>query len=78
MILQLDGAPAQFAREVRNHLDENNSPWIGRGGTVAWPPRSPNLTPLDFFFWGTIKQKVYFEVPNTREELISRIVAVGN
>ena len=22
--------------------------WIGRGGTIAWPPRSPDLTPLDF------------------------------
>jgi DNA-binding CsgD family transcriptional regulator len=67
-ILLLDGAPAHFAREVRKHLDENYSPWIGRGGTVAWPPRSPDLTLLDFFFWGTIKQKVYFEVPNTRED----------
>ena len=26
--------------------------WIGRGGPVAWPPRSPDLTPLDFSFGG--------------------------
>lgn len=78
MILQLDGAPAHFATIVRNHLSENYSPWIGRGGTVAWPPRSPDLTPLDFFFWGTMKQRVYHEVSSTREELISKIIAVGN
>lgn len=22
---------------------------------VSWPPRSPDLTPLDFFLWGTLK-----------------------
>jgi hypothetical protein len=22
--------------------------WTGRGGTIFWPPRSPDLTPLDF------------------------------
>lgn len=49
MMLQLDGAPAHFAIHVRNHLNERYSPWIGRGGTIAWPPRSPDLTPLDFF-----------------------------
>jgi hypothetical protein len=23
--------------------------WIGRGGPIHWPPRSPDLTPMDFF-----------------------------
>ena len=26
---------------------------------IAWPPRSPDMTPLDFFLWGYIKSKVY-------------------
>lgn len=78
MILQLDGAPAHFAVIVRDHLNERYSPWIGRGGPVAWPPRSPDLTPLDFFLWGTMKHRVYFDVPNSREELISKIIATGN
>ena len=31
-------------------LDENfDERWIGRGGSVSWAPRSPVLTPLDFF-----------------------------
>jgi hypothetical protein len=33
--------------------------WIGRGGSITWPPRSPDLTPLDFFLWGYAKNIVY-------------------
>ncbi|RZC38464.1 hypothetical protein BDFB_015116 [Asbolus verrucosus] len=24
-----------------------------------WPPRSPDMTPLDFFLWGVFKERVY-------------------
>lgn len=74
IILQLDGAPAHFARSVRQHLDENFRQWIGREGTIAWPPRSPDLTPLHYFLWGTMKQEVYFDIPNNREQLLERIM----
>lgn len=70
---QLDGAPAHFARMVRDYLQQNYPRWIGRGGTVAWPPRSPDLTPLDFYFWGYMKQKVYAVEIQSREHLIQRI-----
>lgn len=33
--------------------------WIGRDGPILWPPRSPDLTPLDFFLWGYLKDKVF-------------------
>lgn len=71
---QLDGCPAHFGRIVRNWLD-NNFPerWIGRGGPVPWPPRSPDLTVLDFFVWGFLKEKVYATPVNTQDELINRI-----
>ncbi|KAE8745037.1 hypothetical protein FOCC_FOCC008349 [Frankliniella occidentalis] len=50
---QQDGAPPHFGINVRNHLDQRYPQhWIGRAGPVAWPPRSPDLTPLDFFLWG--------------------------
>ena len=26
---------------------------------MEWAPRSPDLSPLDFFFWGMLKEKVY-------------------
>ncbi|GFT45040.1 RNase H domain-containing protein [Trichonephila clavipes] len=36
--------------------------WIGRGGYVTWPPCSPDLKPLDFFFKVLLKWFVY-EIP---------------
>ena len=57
---QHDGAPAHFALHVRKYL--NNvflNRWNGRDGSVQWPPRSPNLTPMDFFIWGEMKCLVY-------------------
>jgi hypothetical protein len=45
----------------------------GRGGPISWPPRSPDLTPPDFYLWGTIKQMVYMEEPTTVEDMRQRI-----
>ena len=33
--------------------------WIGRDGPTPWPPRSPDITALDFFLWGYVKGKVF-------------------
>ena len=36
-------------------------------GPIKWPPRSPDLTPPDFFLWGVLKDKVYAKKnPNHR------------
>lgn len=79
MWLQHDGAPAHFGRVVRNHLDLNYPDrWIGRGGPVPWPPRSPDLNPLDFFFWGTMKDLVYETPVDSEEDLVARIVAAAD
>uniref|UniRef100_V5GU21 Transposable element Tc3 transposase n=1 Tax=Anoplophora glabripennis TaxID=217634 RepID=V5GU21_ANOGL len=74
MWLLQDGAPPHFRRDVREFLD-NTFPnrWIGRNGPVAWPPRSPDLTPCDFFLWGYMKNLVFKTPVNTREEMIVRI-----
>lgn len=72
---QLDGAPPHFTRNVQQWLNINfPHRWIGRGGPVPWPPRSPDLTPLDFFFWGYIKNKVYQNPITNREQLEQGIV----
>lgn len=69
-----DGAPAHFHRAVRAYLDERfNHQWIGRGGPVAWPPRSPDLNPLDFYLWGHLKNMVYHSEVTTPDELRERI-----
>ena len=62
MVFQQDGAPAHYANDVRNLLNEKlPGAWIGRCGAIEWPPRSPDLSPLDFFFWGVMKDRVYGE-----------------
>lgn len=72
-----DGAPAHFAPEVRqilNRRDYFGNRWIGRGGPNAWPARSPDLNPLDFFLWGHCKSLVYARRVDTVDELEDRIV----
>lgn len=71
---QHDGAPPHFGLQVRNFLNQHfPQRWIGRGGTVRWPPRSPDLTPLDFFFWGFIKEHVYQVPIENQADILSRI-----
>ena len=51
MIFQLDGEPAPWGLDVRTFLNaEFNNRWIGRDGPTPWPPRSPNITPLDLIY----------------------------
>ena len=73
-IFHSDGAPAPYSSRVRTYLD-NKRPgnWIGRGRTVERPPRSPNLTPCDFFLWGHLQEKVYATLVASMEGLKERI-----
>jgi len=62
-IFQQDGSPAHY-KDVRGYLSRNlPQRWIGRKGKVdalmRWPPRSPDLTLCDFFFWGFVKDTVF-------------------
>lgn len=76
LYFQHDGAPAHYQRDVRTYLsDRYGERWIGRGGPVPWPARSPDLTPLDFFLWGEIKRLVYKEESESRDELKIKIVS---
>jgi len=48
---------------------------ISRGFPQAWPARSSNLNPLDYWFWGTLKARVFHvDSPRTLEELKNRII----
>ena len=71
---QQDGAPAHYHNEVVGYLnDVFPGHWIGRRGEIEWPPRSPDLNPLDFFLWGYLKQKVYKTCPDSLQVLRQRI-----
>ena len=71
---QHDGVPAHTDLDVREYLNEvYPNRWIGRGGPVQRPPRSPDLTPMDFFIWGKMKSLVYETPIETPEELVARV-----
>ena len=40
---------------------------------ALWPPRSPDLSPPDFFLWGALKGKAYANKPRTIQELENNI-----
>ncbi|GFT96231.1 down syndrome cell adhesion molecule-like protein Dscam2 [Trichonephila clavipes] len=45
---------------------------------MHWPPRSCDLTPLDYFLWGYVKSLVYADKPQTLDHLednICRVIA---
>lgn len=75
VFFQQDGAPPHFSVDVRNYLNEIfPNRWIGRKGPILWPPRSPDLTSLDFFLWGYLKDKVFRTRPENLDEMCNRIL----
>ncbi|GFV33676.1 transposable element Tc3 transposase [Trichonephila clavipes] len=76
---QQDGATYHTARATIDLLKETfGDRLISRFGPVNWPPRSCDLTQLDYFLWGYIKALVYTDKPQTLDHLednISRVIA---
>ena len=42
---------------------------ISRRADVVWPPRSGDLTPLDYYLWGAVKDKYYADKSETVDAL---------
>ncbi|KAJ4452265.1 hypothetical protein ANN_03783 [Periplaneta americana] len=40
---------------------------------IKWPARSPDMSPLDFFLWGTVKDGVYQNILTTPDDMQQRI-----
>ncbi|GFU57658.1 putative DD41D transposase [Trichonephila clavipes] len=76
---QQDGATCHTARVTIDLLkDTFGDRLISRFGPVNWPPRSCDLTPLDYFLWGYVKLLVYADNPQTLDHLednIRRVIA---
>ncbi|KAF2349346.1 hypothetical protein FHG87_019899 [Trinorchestia longiramus] len=69
-----DGAPAHRTIAVRERLNELfGNRIISLNQRIEWPPRSPDLTPCDFFLWGQLKGKVYNSPPRDIYDLKQRI-----
>lgn len=75
IIFMHDGAPAHWSIDVRRYLDvAYPNKWIGRGGPMRWPARSPDLNICDYFLWGHIKQIVYRNDVQNRDTTRTLIV----
>ena len=46
---------------------------MSRRADVVWPPRSCDLTPLDYYLWCAVKDKCYVDKPETIEALKNNI-----
>ncbi|GFV75722.1 uncharacterized protein TNCV_1756501 [Trichonephila clavipes] len=65
-----DGAPPHIARSVKRLLDQHfDYRIISRYYPFPWPARSPDLTAMDFWFWGYLKSTVYLCNPQTLSDL---------
>ena len=70
-----DGVPPHRRRVVTKRLTELfGDRVIALNRPAEWPPRSSDLTPLDFFFWGHLKSKIFATPPANLHELQQRIV----
>jgi hypothetical protein len=58
--LQQDAASPHSRSQVTVFLSQHfQNRWSGRQGPVAWPPKSPVLTPFDYYLCGHMKYLVY-------------------
>ncbi|KAA6357503.1 MAG: putative transposable element tc3 transposase [Streblomastix strix] len=72
---QQDGAPAHTAKSTLEYLhDLFEDRLIGKFFNFVWPPRSPDLTPPDFFLWGYLKDHVYEPQPQSLIDLKFAII----
>ncbi|KOC63042.1 hypothetical protein WH47_04437, partial [Habropoda laboriosa] len=49
--------------------------WIGRGEPISRPAHSPDITPFNFFLWGTLQNIVHQETPTMPGNVKQRIIA---
>jgi len=71
---QQDGATCHTARATLDLLKRTfDERIISRFGPVNWPPRSCDLTPLDYFLWGYVKSLIYINKPKTLDDLEANI-----
>jgi len=60
IIFQQDGATPHWGSHARRFLNATfRNRWIRRDGPTPWPPRSPDIIPLDFFLWGYVKDNMF-------------------
>ncbi|GBM42884.1 hypothetical protein AVEN_245708-1 [Araneus ventricosus] len=74
-IVMQDGSPPHIATPLKQlfNLHFGNDRISSRHFPTAWPPRSPDLNPCDFWTWGYLKDVVYGGPIANLPELKNRI-----
>ena len=71
---QQDGASSHTAADTIRYVTSLfGNRTIGKNLAINWPPRSPDLSTLDFFLWGYVKELTFQEPPKTIPELKLKI-----
>jgi hypothetical protein len=75
VVFQQDGAPPHCSNRTLEYLGQHfpGDRLISRRTDNPWPPYSPDLTPLDYFLWGYLKERVYEDNPDTIDRLKENI-----
>ena len=74
---QQDGATAHTSRNVISWLNTRFSQrLISHKSDFPWPARSPDLSPLDYFLWGFVKEKVFRSAPSNIAVLKNKVQEV--
>ena len=67
---QQDGATSHVTNDVFMFLTAKfRGRLISHRSDIGWPPYSPDLNPLDYFFWGYAMMHVRRQKPTTIDEL---------
>jgi len=71
---QQDGVAPHYGRDVCAYLNTVfPARWIARRGAIEWSARSPDLTPLDYFLCGYLKNRVYRTKPANLDEFQQKV-----
>ena len=76
LVWQQDGAPCHVTNRNMQYLDSQFGDRVISRKSIHgrdWPARSPDLNPLDYFFGGFLKAKVYTPWPRNLDELEANI-----
>ena len=74
LYFQQDGATPHTTNLVMEFLGEKfQGRVISRRADFEWPPKSPDLNPLDYWFWGHCEAEVMRTMPVTLDELKEQV-----
>ena len=62
------------SKKVRDWLTEKfQDRTISNKMKIVWPPKSPDMLPLDYWFWGACDQYIKETKPKSIEELMEHV-----